>query len=41
VAGEHLIEELRDKYQRPVSAADLLSVEFVHAAMPSVIDAKA
>ena len=41
MAGEHLIDELRDKYQRPGSAADLLSIEFVHEAMPSVIDAKA
>jgi hypothetical protein len=41
LAGEHLIDELRDKYQGPVSGADLLSVEFVHELMPSVIDAKA
>jgi hypothetical protein len=41
VGGEHLIDELRDKYQKPVSGADLLSVEFVHESMPSVIDAKA
>ena len=38
---QHLIDELRDKYQKPVSGADLLSVEFVHESMPSVIDAKA
>jgi hypothetical protein len=41
VAGEHLIDELRDKYQRLVSGADLLSVEFVQELMPSVIDVKA
>jgi len=41
VAGEHLIDELRDKCQRPGFGADLLSVEFVHELMPSVIDAKA
>jgi hypothetical protein len=41
LAGDHLIDELRDKYQRPVSGADLLSVEFVHELMPSTIDAKA
>ena len=41
LAGEHLIDELRDKYQRPVSGADLLSVGFVHKLMPSVMDAKA
>ena len=41
LAGEHLIDEFRDKYQRPVSGADLLSVEFVQELMASVIDAKA
>jgi hypothetical protein len=40
LAGKYVIDELRDKHQRPASGADLLSVEFVHELMPSVIDAK-
>ena len=34
-------DELRGKYQRPMSGADLLAIEFAHELMPSVIDAKA
>jgi hypothetical protein len=37
---EHLIGELRDKYQRPLPAADLLSASVYEAMMPDVKDVK-
>ena len=37
---EHLVEELRDKYQRPLPAADLLSANVYDAMMPDVKDVK-
>ena len=37
---EHLVEELRDKYQRPLPAADLLSASVYDAMMPDVKDVK-
>ena len=37
---EHLVEELRDKYQRPLPAADLLSANVFDAMMPDVKDVK-
>lgn len=37
---EHLVGELRDKYQRPLPAADLLSANVFDAMMPDVKDVK-
>lgn len=37
---DHLVEELRDKYQRPLPAADLLSPNVYAAMMPDVKDVK-
>lgn len=37
---EHLTEELRDRYQRPLPAADLLSANVHDAMMPDVKDVK-
>lgn len=37
---DHLVEELRDKYQRPLPAADLLSPNIYAAMMPDVKDVK-
>ncbi len=37
---DHLIDELRDKYHRPVPGADLLQSNLYDALMPLVIDAK-
>jgi hypothetical protein len=37
---EHLTEQLRDKYQRPLPAADLLSPNVFEAMMPEVKDVK-
>jgi hypothetical protein len=37
---DHLIDELRDKYHRPVPGADLLESNVYDALMPQVIDAK-
>ena len=37
---EHLIDELRDKYHRPVPGADLLQSNLYDELMPSVVDAK-
>ena len=37
---EHLTEQLRDKYQRPLPAADLLSANVYDAMMPDVTDVK-
>jgi hypothetical protein len=37
---EHLAGELRDKYQRPLPAADLLSANVFEAMMPDVTDVK-
>lgn len=37
---EHLTEQLRDKYQRPLPAADLLSADVFDAMMPDVTDVK-
>lgn len=37
---EHLVGELRDKYQRPLPAADLLSASVFDAMMPDVKDVK-
>ncbi len=37
---DHLIDELRDKYHRPVPGADLLQSNMYDALMPLVIDAK-
>ena len=37
---DQLVDELRDKYQRPVPAADLLMANVYDQLMPSVVDAK-
>jgi len=37
---DHLVDELRDKYQRPVPAADLLMASPYDELMPLVVDAK-
>jgi hypothetical protein len=37
---EHLIDELRDKYNRPLPGADLLQSNLYDELMPSVVDAK-
>jgi hypothetical protein len=37
---EHLTAQLRDKYQRPLPAADLLSANVFDAMMPEVTDVK-
>jgi hypothetical protein len=37
---DHLIDELREKYHRPVPGADLLQSNLYDALMPQVIDAK-
>jgi hypothetical protein len=37
---DHLVDELRDKYHRPVPAADLLMSDVYNQLMPLVVDAK-